>query len=107
MPSFRPCSWSPSSSLRTVSNAVGAAGRNAMSMAADEARFWTKVIKGPRENDCWLWTGAVGDDGYGRFWIKTPAGQQAVRPQRFAYLLLTGEQLDPDTKLMHSCDIPI
>ncbi|MDP9936840.1 hypothetical protein J2T11_003208 [Paenarthrobacter nicotinovorans] len=79
----------------------------ARSVTRDEARFWAKVIEGPRENDCWLWTGAVGDDGYGRFWIKTPTGQQAVRPQRFAYMLLTGEQLDPDTKLLHSCDIPL
>ncbi|MCP1415715.1 hypothetical protein ACX800_22730 [Paenarthrobacter nitroguajacolicus] len=76
-------------------------------MTRDEARFWSKVIKGPWENDCWLWTGAVADDGYGRYWIKTAKGQQAVRPQRFAHLLLTGEQLDPDTKLLHSCDIPI
>lgn len=32
-------------------------------MTRDEARFWSKVIKGPRENDCWLWVRAVADDG--------------------------------------------
>lgn len=73
-----------------------------------EDRFWRKVIKGPRPNDCWLWTGAVSDDGYGRYWIQTTdGGQLAVRPQRFAYTILTGEQLPPHVKLMHSCDIPI
>lgn len=27
-------------------------------------RFWIKVDK---TDDCWVWTGALGDDGYGRF----------------------------------------
>jgi hypothetical protein len=71
-------------------------------------RFWSKVIKGPRPDDCWLWTGAVADDGYGRYWIRNEAGgQQAVRPQRYAHTLLTGEELDPGVVLMHSCDIPL
>nr|AAS20142.1 hypothetical protein [Paenarthrobacter aurescens] len=48
-----------------------------MIVSRDEARFWHKVIKGPRTNDCWLWTGAVGDDGYGRYWIKIAGGYQA------------------------------
>ncbi|MCW2133361.1 hypothetical protein [Arthrobacter sp. VKM Ac-2550] len=78
-----------------------------MSVSPDEARFWPKIIKGRRENDCWLWTGAVGDDGYGRYWIKTASAQQALRPQRFAYLLLTGEHLPADIKLLHTCDIPL
>ena len=29
--------------------------------------FWSKVLKGPRPDDCWLWMGAVPGDGYGRF----------------------------------------
>src|SRR5689334_7081030 len=28
-------------------------------------RFWTKVDK---SGDCWLWTGAVNDSGYGAIW---------------------------------------
>ena len=73
-----------------------------------EDRFWSEVIKGPRPDDCWLWTGAVSDDGYGRYWIRNEAGgQQAVRPQRYAHTLLTGEELDPGVVLMHSCDIPL
>lgn len=32
-------------------------------------RFWKHVVKGPAVTDCWIWTGAGGDDGYGRFWV--------------------------------------
>lgn len=80
-------------------------------MSAEElgelARFWAKVIKGPRPDDCWLWTGAVSDDGYGRFWTQHDGHQQALRPQRFAYQVLTGEQLPAHVVLMHDCDVPL
>jgi len=35
------------------------------------SRFWEKVIKGPGPSSCWLWVGAIGDDGYGRYWTQT------------------------------------
>jgi hypothetical protein len=75
--------------------------------SSTEDRFWDKVIKGPRPNDCWLWTGAVSDDGYGRYWIGTVQGQKAVRPQRYAHEILTGGQLPSHVMLMHVCDIPL
>ena len=57
----------------------------------DVERFWKYVVKGPDAGDCWLWSGAVGDDGYGRFWTKQDAGgQRTMRPQRFLYRELTG-----------------
>lgn len=70
-------------------------------------RFWSFVVKGPEPDDCWFWTGAISDDGYGRFWIKQDGSQQAVRPQRYAWELATGEALPSSTLLLHSCDIPI
>ncbi|ROQ30259.1 hypothetical protein EDF46_3572 [Frondihabitans sp. PhB188] len=70
-------------------------------------RFWSFVVKGPERDDCWFWTGAISDDGYGRFWVKRDRGQLAVRPQRYAYELATGEPLPSSTLLLHSCDIPI
>ncbi len=40
-------------------------------MSPDELdRFYRKVVKGPRPDDCWIWTGAIADDGYGRFAIR-------------------------------------
>ncbi|AMM22598.1 hypothetical protein AX769_20860 (plasmid) [Frondihabitans sp. PAMC 28766] len=73
----------------------------------EQERFWSHVVKGPESNDCWFWTGAISDDGYGRFWIQRNGGQQAVRPQRYAHELATGEPLPPSMLLLHSCDIPI
>lgn len=56
----------------------------------EATRFWAHVVRGPGERDCWLWTGAIADDGYGRFWLKTSEGQRVVRPHRFAYALVAG-----------------
>lgn len=68
---------------------------------------WTgsgpRSSKDPAPGDCRLW--AVADDGYGRYWIRTPGGQQAVRPQRHAHELLTGDQLPNHLMLMHVSDI--
>jgi hypothetical protein len=73
----------------------------------EHERFWSYVVKGPLPGDCWLWTGAISDDAYGRFWVKRDHGQQAVRPQRYAFQLLTGTELPSTVLLLHSCDIPI
>jgi hypothetical protein len=70
-------------------------------------RFWSLVVKGPEPDDCWFWTGAISDDGYGRFWLKRDGGQLAVRPQWYAYELVAGGPLPSSTLLLHSCDIPI
>jgi hypothetical protein len=73
----------------------------------EDDRFWEKIVKGPRPQDCWIWTGAVADDGYGRFWVTRDGEQRALRPQRFAYEDLTGETLHPGIALMHVCDVPL
>ncbi|WIB72535.1 hypothetical protein [Curtobacterium sp. MCBD17_026] len=76
--------------------------------ATEEERFWSHVVKGPEPDDCWFWSGAIGDDGYGRFWTQSAnAGQRAVRPQRYAYELLTGARLLPTVQLLHRCDVPL
>jgi len=69
-------------------------------------RFWSYVVKGPLPDDCWLWTGAISDDGYGRFWTHDGTRQKAVRPQRYAYQLITGTQPPSQVLLLHSCDVP-
>lgn len=76
--------------------------------AAAVDRFYSHVVKGPSGSDCWIWTGAVGDDGYGRFWVPQPGGgQRAMRPQRWLYEHLTGTALHPSTLLLHACDVPL
>lgn len=77
-------------------------------MASDTDRFWQYVVKGPHTDDCWIWTGAVGDDGYGRFWTAGDGTRQrTMRPQRFLYRQLTGIDLPAETMLLHRCDVPI
>jgi hypothetical protein len=73
-----------------------------------EERFWSHVVQGPAPTDCWIWTGAVGDDGYGRFWVpQDGGGQRAMRPQRWLYEHLTGVFLHPEVLLLHGCDVPL
>lgn len=74
---------------------------------APAERFWAKVSKGPRPGDCWLYTAAVSDDGYGRFTLNADGRTRAVRPHRFAFHLVHGLPLDSFGDLMHSCDVPI
>ena len=51
-------------------------------------RFWSHVVKGPGERDCWCWVGAIADDGYGRFWTRTPeGGQKVLRPHRVTFAM--------------------
>lgn len=76
-------------------------------MRATDERFWSKVVKGPRPGDCWFWTGAISDDGYGRFSLNRNGKTKAVSAHRFAYHLATGIRLDELPSLMHECDEPI
>ena len=43
-------------------------------------RFWAKVQRGPNE-ECWLWTGASFENGYGVFWFEGTN----IRAHRFSY----------------------
>lgn len=74
---------------------------------SDLHRFWSRVLKGPEPDDCWLWVGAIGDDGYGRFWTRNGDRQKVVRPQRVAYAQITGRELTEDVMLLHWCDVPL
>lgn len=64
-----------------------------------EVRFWSKVNK---TETCWLWTGALDKDGYGRFSIGHTGRR---KPHRVAYELEYG-QLQPGVHLDHACHAP-
>lgn len=76
--------------------------------SADVERFYSHVLKGPHADSCWLWLGAISDDGYGRFWINTAGGQRAVAAHRFALATIHGglTAIDGLTAL-HWCDVPL
>jgi hypothetical protein len=73
----------------------------------NEERFWSKVRK---TNACWLWTGGLDKDGYGKFQITLtkPHGakhtpQRHVRAHRYAFKLVQGRE--PSGNLLHECDV--
>lgn len=74
---------------------------------AEQDRFWSHVVRGPDRRDCWIWTGAIADDGYGRWWIRREHGERIIRPHRYALAIALGGHLDGDGVAMHLCDNPI
>lgn len=76
--------------------------------AEEIERFWAKVVRGPGKRDCWIWTGAIADDGYGRFWVRRGRVERVVRPHRYAVAVVMGVVLGPDEVVEHEvCDNPI
>lgn len=64
------------------------------------ARFWSRVDKrGP--SDCWLWTAARNERGYGTVWN----GFKVVRAHRIAWTLAHGE-IPSGMYICHRCDQP-
>ncbi|MGK4066062.1 hypothetical protein AB0Y14_08380 [Rothia sp. HC945] len=78
-------------------------------MSHEQERFWSKVVKGPDSADCWIWTGAIGDDGYGQFWTTPTTGEQKmVRAHRYALALVhDGLEAIKTYEACHICDNPI
>lgn len=75
--------------------------------AAEIARFEAKVVAGPGEC-CSIWTGAIGDDGYGRFSITRQGRERTVKPHRFAVAYQLGVPVEFGEVVEHSvCDNPI
>jgi hypothetical protein len=76
--------------------------------ASDVERFYSHVLKGHEMDSCWLWLGAISDDGYGRFWIGTAGGQRAVAAHRFALATVHGGLAAIEGSIaMHWCDVPL
>lgn len=73
-------------------------------MSAERERFFSHVIKGTSTGACWIWTGAISNDGYGIFWRKHPAtGADApMRAHRYALSLIG--PADPSLHALHKCD---
>lgn len=66
-----------------------------------KSRFWAKVDKKVGQNGCWLWTGYLNQDGYGRIWIET----RMVMAHRVAYAI-TNSDVPENLSVCHSCDNP-
>lgn len=59
---------------------------------------------------CWIYTGALSDDGYGRFWAPTAAAAESrsenVRPSRWMWSAHNGP-IPPGYVVRHECDSTI
>lgn len=63
-----------------------------------EIRLWQRVT---RSGSCWLWTGTVNSNGYGRMEI----ARKRVFVHRLS-LMLSGIAVGAEDKVCHSCDNP-
>jgi hypothetical protein len=62
----------------------------------DKARFWAKVDRSPRYDECWLWLGKLNRGGYGRFYY----GGKQVLAHRYSFKAVF--DFEPDT-IDHLC----
>jgi hypothetical protein len=68
--------------------------------AMNEPLFWSKVDK---SGECWIWTGSIGKDGYGKFGMHRRG--KTARTHRIAWELTYGE-IPGDILVCHKCDNP-
>lgn len=71
-------------------------------------RFWSKVDRSSRPDECWLWTAYRDDDGYGRFWDGTfnaRGHQVVVVASRWSYANNVGP-IPESHDVLHHCDNP-
>ena len=73
--------------------------------AGEIARFTSHVVCGPTASDCNIWTGAIGADGYGRYYLTRQGMGLCVRPHRYALAMACGA-LAAGVLGLHECDIP-
>lgn len=63
---------------------------------------------GPGRDDRAIWVGAIGGDGYGRFWVRRDGVRMMVRVNRYALAAwLDGRVLGPAVAALHGCNNPV
>lgn len=67
----------------------------------DLNRLWGKVVKGLGENDCWVWTDVLSEDGYAYFGVGGRKGRKLLA-HRLLYELIIGPIPDGND-LDHLC----
>ena len=106
------CRWSSvASGDVTVLGRVGRAPALALWVdptvhAAEVARFRSKIVAGPGDQNCNIWVGGIGADGYGRYFITRSGMGLCVRPNRYVLALATGSAVGADVFALHECDNP-
>lgn len=83
--------------------------------AREIARFARRVVRRPDTDPadptamtCAIWTGAIADDGYGRFSITRDGREWTVKPHRYAVALALGVPVAAGQVVEHVvCDNPV
>ncbi|WP_425437059.1 hypothetical protein [Mycobacterium aquaticum] len=77
--------------------------------AAELRRFESDIVRGPGAEDCAIWTGAIGGDGYPRFGVRRGGGERIMlRGNRYALAAARqGQPLEPWERALHGCDNPV
>lgn len=65
--------------------------------------FWLRV---DTSGDCWLWTGALNNKGYGFYRIYTGEECEKILAHRFSALMAGMPVRSPRDVVMHRCDTP-
>lgn len=63
-------------------------------------RFWMRVDRSGGPDACWLWTGFLGENGYGVFGFNG----KAYKAHRVSYFIEHG-RIDNDRLVLHRCDV--
>lgn len=83
-----------------------AAGAPAVITARARRSFWAKVHR--TESGCWIWTGAVSSEGYGRITWTMPTGKEkTMSTHRFSLHLAYGKPLPRGLVGDHACNTPL
>jgi len=64
-----------------------------------EDRFWAKVRVGRTPDDCWEWTAAIKDTGYGTFFVEGKNTPSHV----YAFTAIAGNDIPDGLELDHTC----
>jgi len=67
--------------------------------------FARRIRKDP-QTGCWIWTGQINEQGYGRFYLYVGQGGNPYA-HRFAYYQLCGRTPAPKTEIDHLCRNPL
>lgn len=74
--------------------------------ASEIVRFRTHIVCGPTASDCDIWVGAIGADGYGRYYLTRAGVGLCVRPHRYALAIVSGV-VAAGVLGLHECDNPV
>jgi hypothetical protein len=77
--------------------------------AEEMRRFEAMVVHGPGGDDCAIWAGPLGADGYPRFWVRRGGGERIMlRGNRYALAASrNGVALESWERALHGCNNPV